>query len=165
MRQIRTGLAGLAVVLLLVPSVAQAKNFCISGFPNPNWLLVGKGFVVPGKGVCKAWLGFNPANTNNSPTNGIGCTSSDGTNLSLNVTTSDSEDGFVEIDSISLALPAKTGSVVGQDIGGNSVVSFSASSGITGAVCTTNTIPAVSGSSASEVLNGAGNPVVGTGSH
>lgn len=53
MRQIRTGLAGLAVVLLVVPSVAQAKNFCISGFPNPNWLLVGKGFVVPGKGSAR----------------------------------------------------------------------------------------------------------------
>ena len=50
MRRIRKGLAGLAVALLLAPSIAQAKNFCISGFPNPTWLLVGNGFVVPGKG-------------------------------------------------------------------------------------------------------------------
>jgi hypothetical protein len=164
MRQIRSALAGLAVVLILVPSVAQAKNFCINGFPNPSWLLVGKGFVVPGKGVCKAWLGFNPSNGDNAPTNGIGCTSSDGTNLSLNVTTSESSDAFVEIDSISLALPAKTGTVSGQVIESNGVGSYTAS-GIVGAVCTTNTIPAVSGSPDSQALTGSGSPAGKPGSN
>src|ERR1700678_1918225 len=152
MRRIRKGLAGLAVALLLAPSIAQAKNFCISGFPNPTWLLVGNGFVVPGKGACKAWLGFNPSNGDNAPTNGIGCTSSDGTNLSLNVTTSDSVNGLVEIDSISLALPSKMGTATGQVLESNGVKSFSSVKDIVGAVCTTNTIPAVSGSTESQAL-------------
>jgi hypothetical protein len=164
MRRIRKGLAGLVVALLLAPSIAQAKNFCISGFPNPTWLLVGNGFVVPGKGACKAWLGFNPSNGDNAPTNGIGCTSSDGTNLSLNVTTSDSDNGIVEIDSISLALPSKMGTATGQVLKSSGVKSFASAEGIVGAVCTTNTIPAVSGSTESQVLTGWGSAAGDSGS-
>jgi len=156
MRYVRTGLASLAITLILAPGIGQAASFCIKGFPNPSWLLVGKGFTVPAKGVCKPWTGFNPANGSNDPTNGVGCTSSDGSNLSLNVTTSDEPLGFVEIDSISLSLPSKTGAVVGQDIGSNSVSSYTAS-GITGAACSNNTIPAVATESvATPALTGAG---------
>jgi hypothetical protein len=45
-------------------------------------------------------LGFNPILGRNNPVSGVGCTSSDGTNLSLNLTTAES--GLVEITNISI---------------------------------------------------------------
>jgi hypothetical protein len=127
------------LALALAPSVASAKNFCVTGFSNSGFVLVGKAFTVPPKGACKAWLGFNPILGKNNPVTGIGCTSSDGSNLSLNLTTAES--GLVEINNISLSLPSLTGTFGGQILSGGGVNSVSGS-GLTGGTCTNNTIPA-----------------------
>jgi len=131
-------------LMTFAPTAALAKNFCISGFPNTAYILVGKNFAVPGKGSCKAFLGFNPVTSDNYPVTGVACTSSDGKNVSFNLTGADVLDAVVEIDAISLALPAKTGSVSGQDLFNNGVTSYTAT-GITGASCTTNTIAEADG--------------------
>jgi len=131
--------AGLAV---FTPRAALAKNYCISGFPNPSWLEVGIQFRIPPKGKCKQWLGFNPADGDNRPVSGIGCTSSDGTNFSAFLTNSDEPGGFIEQDSISLSLPAQTGEYVGQFISGSAVSSFGPTTGISGALCAHSPIPA-----------------------
>jgi hypothetical protein len=134
-----------ATLLTLAPSAALAKNYCISGFPNKSYSLVGQGFTLPAKGKCKAWIGFNPEG-GNWPTTGTGCTSSDGSNFSLTVTTgaesAGESAGFAEIDAITLDLPAQTGQVVGQEIVNSTVTTFGPSNGIVGEVCSTNTIPA-----------------------
>ncbi|HUO04709.1 MAG TPA: hypothetical protein VMU16_05880 [Candidatus Binataceae bacterium] len=142
MVKLKRSIAGMAALLFLAPGAAMAKNYCITGFPNADWDLVGIGFKVPAKGACKAWNGFNPANNDNSPTTGVGCTSSDGTNLSLLITTSNEPDAFIESDQITLSLPSASGEYVGQLIISNVVVSFDPTSGIHGQVCTTKTIPA-----------------------
>ena len=121
---------------------------------------MGQSFSVPGKGKCKPWTGFNPANKVNAPSVGVGCTSTDGTNLSLNVTTTFEAGQFTEIDIISLALPAQTGSAFVQDLNPGSINSFVVASGIVRAPCTTSTIPAaVTGSEAEPARNGANDVV------
>src|SRR5579871_4063296 len=139
MSYLRRGLASILMLAVLSPSVALAKNFCVTGFPNSNFVLVGLGFAVPSKGSCKAWLGFNPILGRNNPVSGVGCTSSDGSNLSLNLTTAES--GLVEINNISITLSTHTGTFGGQIMTNNGVSTVSGS-GLTGAVCTTKTIPA-----------------------
>ena len=146
MHKLRAGIAGLVTVLILAQGVALAKgakNYCISGFPNPAYIQVGQGFKIPAPGKCKAFNGFN-AQSSNVPTVGIGCTSSDGTNLSFTLTTGARAGSppFVELDAISLSLPSQTGSVAGQEIFSNGVGTFTGSA-IVGAACSTNTIPAV----------------------
>ena len=89
MSYLQRGLASILMLAVFSPSVALAKNFCVTGFPNSSFVLVGVGFTVPSKGSCKAWLGFNPILGRNNPVSGVGCTSSDGSNLSLNLTTAD----------------------------------------------------------------------------
>jgi len=74
MYKLRTGVVGLVTVLILCPSAAVAKNYCVSGFFNAAYILVGQDFTVPAKGKCKAWIGFNPE-SGNWATAGIGCTS------------------------------------------------------------------------------------------
>lgn len=159
MYKLRTGIAGLVTVLIFCQGVtlASAKNYCISGFPNSLYIPVGKGFKIPAKGQCKAFTGFNAQN-GNFPAVGLGCTSSDGANLSLTLTTG-FESGvppFVELDAISLSLPAQTGSVAGQVVKSNSSSSFTGSS-IVGAPCSTNTIPAVTPAAAVSPQPGDGN--------
>lgn len=133
-----------ATLLTLAPSAALAKNYCISGFPNKLYSLVGQGFAIPAKGKCKTWVGFNPEGAN-WPTTGTGCTSSDGSNFSLTVTTgaesAGESAGFAEIDAITLDLPAQTGQVVGQIIVNSTVTTFGPSNGVAGEVCPTNTTP------------------------
>ena len=136
-------IAAAVALLPLAPAAALAKNYCISGFPNTSYTLVGQGFTLPPKGKCKTWVGFNPEG-GNWPTTGTGCTSSDGTSFSLTATTGAESSGFAEIDAISLALPAQTGAVVGQIIVNSAVTTFGPSNGVLGVVCSTNTIPAAS---------------------
>ena len=102
------GIAGMAA--LLMSGVAQASDYCIT-FPSaPNFELVGRGFTIPGKGTCGAWIGFTPEGSFNSPSAGTGCTSSNGSHLSLTITTSAPEhNGNIIIDSITLSLPGATG--------------------------------------------------------
>ncbi len=140
MYKLRAGIAGFVTLLILTPGVVLAKNYCISGFGNPSYILVGIGFTVPGKGKCKPWAGF--VAEGNFPTAGMGCTSSDGSNLSLTLTTGDAPDGWVEIDVISLSLPSQTGEDAGQFLESSTVSSFSIG-GISGGACSTKTIPAV----------------------
>ncbi len=141
MYKLRAGIAGFVTLLFLTPGVVLAKNYCISGFPNTNYILVGQGFKIPAKGKCKAWTGFNAQG--NFPTAGMGCTSSDGSNFSVTLTTGFVADSFVDIDAISLSLPAQTGEYLSQTLDGGTVTSSGPASGIVGGACSTNTIPAV----------------------
>ncbi|MGC1343143.1 MAG: hypothetical protein WA854_12500, partial [Candidatus Binataceae bacterium] len=54
-------------------------------FPsNPNYILLGQGFTIPKKGTCKAWIGF--VEEPEIVSSGTGCTSTDGTELTLSIT-------------------------------------------------------------------------------
>jgi len=116
---------GLAAAgLFLAPSFSHAGDYCIS-FPSaPTFVVVGRGFTIPGKGQCKAWLGFSPQFGDNSPSSGVGCTSSDGSHLSLTFTTTfpqNSEGDAHEEDQMSLALPSQTGNDFSTFFQGGSV--------------------------------------------
>jgi hypothetical protein len=141
MYKLRAGIAGFVTLLILTPGVVLAKNYCIGGFGNPDFVFVGIGFKVPAKGKCTPWTGFVALGAN-LQTAGVGCTSSDGSNLSLTLTTGDQPQGWAEIDAISLSLPSQTGEDSGQYIASSSVSSY-LDTGIVGAACSTNTIPAV----------------------
>jgi hypothetical protein len=143
MGRLRVGLVGFAAILVFAPGVAEAKNYCISGFASSSYVLVGIGFTLPAKGMCKTWTGLTMQNDLNSPSAGTGCTSSNGTELSLTITTSVPQNaGHIEIDSITLSLPKETGVTNSTNIKAGVVTSFSGS-GITGGPCTGSlTIPA-----------------------
>lgn len=133
-----------SAVLAQATAPPQPTLYCVSGFPNSAWVLIGLGFKVPPSGKCNAWIGFNPADGDNMPTNGVGCTSSDGSNLTLAITNTDEPGAFQENDAVSLALPAQTGEYVGHFISGSSVTSFGPTTGISGAPCSPTAIPAIS---------------------
>lgn len=78
-----TGFAGLAAILLLMPGVLHG-DYCLA---DGAYILVGRGFTIPGKGKCKAFIGFQAGDAN-APTTGTACTSSDGTTLSFTLSTS-----------------------------------------------------------------------------
>jgi hypothetical protein len=143
MGRLRAGLVGLAAILVFRPGVAGAKNYCIGGFANSTYILVGVGFTLPAKGTCKTWTGLTTQNDFNSPSAGTGCTSSNGTELSLTITTSVPQNaGHIEIDSITLSLPKQTGDTNSTNIKAGVVTSFFGS-GITGGPCAGGlTIPA-----------------------
>ena len=160
MTRLRAGLLGLVAIFISAQGVALAKNYCISGFPNSNpYILVGVGFTVPAKGTCKAWTGLTTQNSFNSPSAGAGCTSSDGKELSLTITTSVPQNaGHIEIDSITLSLPTQTGESNSTNIKGGVVTSFSAS-GISGGTCTGKfTIPATTESEEAPAASVGGAP-------
>jgi hypothetical protein len=138
MRKPKAGIAALAALAALTPGAAFAKNYCLSGFPDPSYTLVGINFKVPGKGKCSPFNGFNPEG--NWPTSGTVCTSSDGTNVSFTLTTSGVSAPFFEIDAVTLSLSDQTGQVAGQTITADAVSSFTGS-GVVGAVCSTSNIP------------------------
>jgi hypothetical protein len=153
MHKPKAAIVAFATLSVLTPGAAlaaSAKNYCISGFPDPSYKLVGIDFKVPGQGKCAAFNGFNPE-TANWPTSGTACTSSDGTTLSFTLTTSGVSAPFFEIDAVTLSLPDQTGEVAGQTITANAVSSFGPASGIVGGACTTSEIP--SGGAESAVLN------------
>jgi hypothetical protein len=139
MHKLKAGIVTFATFLFLTPNAALAKNYCITGFPDSTYFLVGVNFKVPGNGKCTSFNGFNPEIAN-WPTTGTACTSSDGTNLAFTLTTSGVSASFAEIDSISLSLPDQTGTVAGQIITANSVNSFVGSS-IAGGSCSNSDIP------------------------
>ena len=100
------GLAGLGI-LLFQPAAGFAKDYCLT---NGSIQLIGIGFTVPKKNSCKSWVGFAFTSRGNSPSTGTGCTAKDGSTLNLTITTSEPERaGDVYIDSVTLALPAQTG--------------------------------------------------------
>jgi hypothetical protein len=137
-KQFVAGVAALIVSVCLAPTASWAADYCLT-FPSaPSYLLVGRNFKIPGKGKCKQWTGFTPQNSLNSPTSGVGCTSSDGTNFTLTLTTN--EGGVVIFDSASL----DTSSQSGTD--NEYVIDYGPlSSGVNGGKCRPkdNPIPAV----------------------
>jgi hypothetical protein len=136
-------MAGVATILLLAPGLASAKNFCISGFPNPSYIMLGQGFTVPKKGKCKVWIGFVEEPLIAST--GTGCTSTDGTELMLSITSSTST-GFSEVDGIALSLPSLSGSDDAQ-VTESSTITSALLTGISGAVCGNTAVPSVATSS------------------
>ena len=139
--RLRAVVAGLSI-LVLVPGVSMAKDFCISFTAFPSSQFVGRGFTIPGKGQCKPFNGFFVPGKN-TPLSGTGCTSTDGSDFSLTTLNSSPEQGGdVFIDSISLALPSHSGTdneTQNISTGAASIVSFA----VTGAACTKVVIPAV----------------------
>jgi hypothetical protein len=154
MRRIRVTTALIVIASFSLPAIglAKTKNYCINFNAAPGQvLLVGQGFSLPSKGKCKAWQGSvsGSAATFNFPIGGNGCTSSDGTNFSLTVTGANQQNGgFALIGSVSLDLPAQTGTFQEQDLEGNSEITQSPTD-VTGRACSPATIPAVTTSPAS----------------
>jgi hypothetical protein len=134
----------LALVALFALAPAAHADYCLTNKVTPTYVLVGRGFVVPAKGACKAFNGFTPYLGQNSPTIGTGCRSSDGSHLNFTLTTSQPENGgFVEIDSITLLLPSQSGTSSATFISGG--VPGAGSFAVAGGVCKPPTaIPAVS---------------------
>ncbi|HZP45536.1 MAG TPA: hypothetical protein VFB15_07790 [Candidatus Binataceae bacterium] len=147
-----------ALALLLVAAPASAKSYCITGWPNPAWDDIGVGFTVPAKGKCKSFTGFNPANAINMPLSGVGCTSSDGTNLSLTLTVS-APGSFVEIDDVSLSLPSGTGSGGCEILESSSETSCTPLTTLVGAKCKPPTISAVGIGPVPTIMDGDGQTV------
>jgi hypothetical protein len=137
-------LAGfLALVVLIALAPAAHADYCLTNQDTPTYVLVGKGFVVPAKGACKAFNGFTPSLGQNSPTIGTGCKSSDGSHLNFTLTTSFPENnGFIEIDSITLTLPSQSGTSSATFISGG--VPGAGSFPVVGSACKSIAIPAVS---------------------
>jgi hypothetical protein len=137
----------LALMALFALAPAAHADYCLTNQVTPTYVLVGRGFVVPLKGACKPFNGFTPYLGQNSPTIGTGCRSSDGSHLNFTLTTSEPENGgFVEIDSINLALPSQSGTSSATFISGG--VPGAGSFAVVGGVCKPPTaIPAVSGDS------------------
>jgi hypothetical protein len=147
------GIAGLVGSLALAPNVSWA-DYCLA-FPTvPTFTMVGRGFVIPAKGQCKLWIGFTPSGSSNSPSAGTACTSSDGSNLSLTITTMQS--GQVFFDSISMALPAQTGTDDETLLG-----TGSASATVDGAKCTPKSNPIPAAFSGTEVSGQQESPDLG----
>jgi hypothetical protein len=133
-------LVGLVLLLgfAIAPTASWAADYCVT-FPTvPDYILVGRGFMIPLKGKCKTWSGFALQSGINSPTSGTGCTSSDGTNLTLGLTTM--QGTAVIFDAVSLTLPSQSGSDNENAVNGVPV-----SAAATGAHCTvaSHPIPAV----------------------
>ena len=117
---------------LISRGIACASNaYCVSGFPNSSYILVGEGFTIPGPNKCKAFIGFNAEG--GSSVSGTGCTTLDGF-LVLATTNGSIKNSFVEFDNISLSLPSQTGDW--EDEGLQNGSSFhGTASGISGGKC------------------------------
>jgi hypothetical protein len=137
------GCLALVAPFVLVP--AARADFCLTNSVTPTYVLVGRGFVVPAKGACKAFNGFTAYLGQNSPTIGTGCKSTDGSRLNFTLITSQPENGgFVEIDSITLTLPSQMGTSNATFISGG--VPGAASFAVVGQTCKPPVaIPTVSG--------------------
>jgi hypothetical protein len=115
---VRILLGGLAAAVITgaFSTVTWAKgngrNFCVSFTTAPGAEIVGTTFQVPPAGKCKIFQGYFVSGTSatNAPSVGMGCTSSNKSSVSLTINTSfPEEDGRTLTDSITLALPALTG--------------------------------------------------------
>ena len=99
-------------MLALAPTLSWAtpllKDYCIdfTAATNP-YVQVGKLFIIPINNTCLPWIGFTPQNDLNSPSTGVGCTSSDGSQLTITMTTL--EGGIYIFDSVTVALPGTSG--------------------------------------------------------
>jgi hypothetical protein len=81
------------LLALLIPACGFASNFCIAtngGFGNDGTTFIAPSFAVPAEGKCTAWTGFTKtASTVIATTSGTGCLSSDGTALTVSVSSAD----------------------------------------------------------------------------
>jgi hypothetical protein len=138
-----TALATIVAMLVLAPKVSQAKDYCVTLTATPTYILVGQGFSIPAKGQCKPWTGFGLQLQENSPSVGTGCTSSDGTHLSLSIMTSFPENvGQFVSDSISLTLATQSGVDAQTLYNPPAAPQFIGALDATGATCKTkNAIP------------------------
>jgi len=81
------------LLALLTPVCGFASNYCIAtngGWPNGGTTFIEPSFAIPAEGKCALWAGFTKtASTVVLMTNGIGCLSSDGTALTVSVSSAD----------------------------------------------------------------------------
>jgi len=84
---------------------ARASDFCITESTGLGLTFVGKSFKIPGKGKCKPWIGFVKSGAN-YPSSGTACTTSDGSEVSVSITTAPF-DGITNslVDFFSFSLP------------------------------------------------------------
>jgi hypothetical protein len=141
--RLRAVLGIAAAGLFLAPALSSATDYCIT-FPVSGFVVVGRGFAVPAKGQCKPWNGFSAQGGINSPSTGVGCTSSDGSHFNLTFITTFPQGPtatFFEEDQMSLALPTQTGNDSFTTFSGGSVSSGGPATA-NGAKCSKVAIPA-----------------------
>jgi hypothetical protein len=142
--KIAVGALALSVIL---PGLAAAKDFCIT-VNDSTYVLIGKNFVAPMKGKCKPWTGLVTQLGIDSPSAGTACVASDGSDLNLTITTI--EAGAVFFDSVTLALPSKTGTDIFTELSGGGGNSYAA----VGVQCNPVAIPTVSADAESALTAG-----------
>src|SRR5215469_7196170 len=101
----------IVVIAALVLSSSTARaDYCLN-INSGAYIIVGRGFTVPAKGKCKAWVGFSAQSNDNQPSTGTGCTSSDGMTLNFTLITSFAESigAAFSQDAIVLNLPSQDG--------------------------------------------------------
>ena len=102
-----------ATLLGMLGGAARAADFCITVSPTDTTRYVGKNFKIPGPGKCKSWNGvYLPSFAAVSVSTGTACTSSDGTNLRINLVTSRATIAFN--DYIVLPLPDLTNGTLAE---------------------------------------------------
>lgn len=103
----------LATLLGMLGGAARAADFCITVSPTDTTRYVGKNFKIPGPGKCKPWNGvYLPTFAAVSVSTGTACTSSDGTNLRINLVTARATIAFN--DYIVLPLPDLTNGTLAE---------------------------------------------------
>ena len=110
------------MLALLTPASGFATNYCIAtngGFGHDGTTFIGPSFAVPSEGKCTPWTGFTKtATTVIVTTYGTGCLSSDGTALTVAVSSADPEFlGAGSIGSDYIALTKSNGKFTGTDQG------------------------------------------------
>jgi hypothetical protein len=110
----QTSIVSVVAILILAPALACAKDYCL--LPAPTYGLRGQGFTIPKKGQCTRWNGFTTIQGENGPALGTACTASNGSKLSLTITS-----GFdsIFIDSMTLSLPSLNGTDYTSILGGS----------------------------------------------
>jgi hypothetical protein len=106
-------LAAIAALTLLPVLAGNAMaDYCIAFTTFPGDFYVGRSFSLPGKGKCKAFIGFAIVGHGNSPFSGTGCVATDGSNFGLSgIYTEPDDGGSTFLVSGVLSLPSQTGSV------------------------------------------------------
>jgi hypothetical protein len=81
------------LLALLTPVCGFASNYCIAtngGFGSDGTTFIEPSFAIPAEGKCAPWIGFTKtASTVVVTTYGTGCLSSDGTALTVAVSSAD----------------------------------------------------------------------------
>jgi hypothetical protein len=118
-------LATLGAAVVLVTGLAQkasAADFCISYYENvinPT-ALVGRGFKIPARGRCRAFLGFKEL-FGTADVTGSACTASDGSAVNFVLTKSTRQFGLASVLHLTVSLPLdqQIGTILEQYANGN----------------------------------------------